>query len=287
MRTSFSKFCSIALVFTVASIMAWTPVFAQDQSSTSKSRARVIDHRERNVRDHRDAVTSQTVVVGQRVWIQPVAIGRISWDSLDDQFDRTTGRCEITDCRIRGIDLNEYTWASKEDVDGMLRAFGLRGFRGDFRICTGCSASEPPNAMDVVFDRFTFTRQWWPGDFIAALTRDGEPPERCDEDETIGTPGGDVSTGCTARPGLQYGIEIMLHRATGAGLDTQEQRDRWNNQSPDQSEARLGPMSSGAWLYKDTLRVQDAPPAPLCANTSKQPVTNIKLNVPSHMGPMA
>lgn len=214
----------------------------------------IIDRRPRNVRDHRDVAASQTVLVGSRDWLQPAAIGRIGWDSLDDQFDRTTGKCKIADCRIGEIDINEYIWASKEDVDEMLRIFGLRGFEGDYRICTGCSASERPNSMDVIFDRFTQTRQRWSGDYIYALTRDGDPPDSCDSDEVSTLPDGtEISTGCINQPGLQYGTQIILHRATGEGLDTQDQVDFWNN-SLDSSEVEFGPMSDGAWLYKDSLR---------------------------------
>lgn len=264
MRELFCRFVCNTLMLMVSFIITWTPVFAQQQS-ISQSQENAVDLRPRYVGDHNDDPVSQTVLVGSRVWLQPAAV-QIDMYSLDDQFDRTTGKCRIADCRFGEIDLNEYTWASNEDVDAMLRAFGLRGFRGNYRICAGCTAHEPPNSMDVIFNRFTFTSQYWAGDFLNALTRDGDPPDRCGDEVTMLPDGTEISTGCSGGIPGQTGIAIRLHRATGAGLDTQAQRNRWNNTS-DFSEV-LRSHWNGAWLYKDSLRVQEPPSGPLCENSS-------------------
>ena len=80
------------------------------------------------------------------------------------------------------------------------------GIEGDFRVCSGCWASEPPNSMDVVFDRFAFTHQSWSGDTISALTRSGDPPPNrdCEDDVQTLPDGTEISTGCTANPGLKW-----------------------------------------------------------------------------------
>lgn len=124
--------------------------------------------------------SASAVVIGDKDWRQVTDTVNISYNSIATIFNQITGQCDTPSCILSGVDLTGHTWASNEEVNGMLASvtgLSFANFLND-----GTLYGTDINNTDPIFTLFTPTATGTPpdlvsmailGEYVGGFTRTG------------------------------------------------------------------------------------------------------------------
>lgn len=128
---------------------------------------------------------SQTVIVGDREWMQLTDTWNITYSQLADIYDTTTGEIDsnATNTTINGIDFSGWTWANSADVKALAESYGI-----NFTKNNGTLSNDENSSFFGYFDPDIASDQY-KAQWIYRRTREGNVVEVTDRYQDQGSGG--------------------------------------------------------------------------------------------------